>query len=360
MRGGTGTPAADAFYMPADYCRLAQLWLPWPADPQLQEAVAAVARAAAEFAPVHLIVNTGLEEAARAACGAGTLTDVLALPHLSARLRDIGPTFLVDGKGGSAAVNWRFNGWGGRTGAEDAGVAHALLGSAEVRRFRGPLTLEGSSIVADGRGTLLVLSSAMFDTGRNAGLGHLEAVGMLQNWLGGERVIGLPEAHSGDTLNTDIRALAAFCAPGVVAMSATEDSAVLARAIELMAGARDAQGNLFQILRLPAPPLSMYPLSYTNFVPVNGGVLMPAFDADNDARAADMLAEVFPGHVICPVPAMELAKAGLTLSSLVLPHPAPLLERDRVTVLPRAAWSQPEPDAAGLLQTYIDMAEKSD
>ncbi len=346
---GGGTPAADAFYMPADHCRQAQLWLPWPTDARLQEAVLAVARAAADFEPVRLVVNPGQESAARKICGAA-IREIVALPHTSLRLRDTGPTFLVDGKGGSAAVDWRFNGWGGRANTDDTDLAHALLGTAEVRRFRAPLTLEGSSIVADGRGTLLALSPAVFDPARNPNLAQLEAFGILQNWLGVSRVAWLPEAHPGDALQTDVRMLAAFMASGAVAVTDTTTPTT-----EYLARTRNAQGKPFDIVRLPAPPM----LSYTNFLVMNGGVLMPSFDAASDARAADILAEHFPGRIIAPVPAAILAAADVTLTSLALPHPARLLERDRATVLPRSAWDQPTPDAEALLQKYIDMAESS-
>jgi agmatine deiminase len=352
------TPSADAFYLPADACRQAQMWLPWPDAPHLQDSIVALAQAAAAFGPVRVIANPGQEKAARTACGVQTVRDVVALAHTSPRLRDIGPTFLVDGKGGSAAVDWRFNGWGERAPAADATFAHALLGAVEVRRFRAPLTLEGSSFTADGRGTLLALSPAIFDPARNPDLAQLEAFGIFQNWLGVARVIWLPEAHPGDTLNTDLRALAAFISPECVAVTAGEDGTVLARAAAHLARARNAQGKFLDLLRLPAPPRAESRLrSYTNFVVMNGGILMPAFDAPSDTRAADMLADVFPGRVIAPVPAAALADAGLTLSALALPHPARLLERDRATVLPRAAWDQPVPDAEALLQKYIDMAE---
>jgi hypothetical protein len=56
------------------------------------------------------------------------------------------------------------------------------------------------------------------------------------------------------------------------------------------------------------------------------------------------------------VPALELARAGISLASLAIPHPARLLERDRASLLPRSAWAQPAPDIDALLQKYIDLA----
>jgi agmatine deiminase len=353
-RPDAGTPASDAFYLPADHSRQARLWLPWPDDnPYLQAGIISIARAAAIFQPVALVVNPGMERAALAACGTSVITDTFVLPHVSARLRDTGPTFLVDGKGGSAAVDWRFNAWGGRRESTDTELAHAILGAAEVRRFRAPLTLEGSSFVGDGRGTLLALSPAVFDPARNASLTQLEAFGIFQQWLGVARVIWVDSAHPADVLHTDLRLIASFVTAGLVAV--TRESAVCAALVR----ARDAQGKNLELLRLPAPPQAeRHALSYTSFLPINGGLLIPSFDADSDARAADMLAEVFPGRTMTLVPAADLAAFGVSLTSLVLPHPARLLERERATILPRSAWSQPTPDAEAIIQKYIDMADK--
>jgi agmatine deiminase len=358
--GAAGNPAADAFYLPADSHRQARLWLPWPINnPALQTAMAAVVHAVAAFEPVSLLVSPGHEASARAICGVD-INDIVPLDYTSLRLRDTGPTFLVDGKGGAAAVDWRFNGWGARGDTRDADLAHVLLGTAEVRRFRAPLTLEGSSFVADGRGTLLALSSAVFDSARNPGLTQIEAFGIFQGWLDAARVIWLPERHPGDRLNTDVRALAVFVEAGLCAITAPGDDPVLAKTAEHLAQTRDGLGTTLELVRLPAPPRGpralSYPLSYTSFLPVNGGLLVPAFDAPSDARAADMLAEVFPDRSIRLVPASLLAESDLPLTSLAVPHPARLLERDRATVLQRSAWSQPATDAEGVLQHYADMA----
>ena len=88
---------------------------------------------------------------------------------------------------------------------------------------------------------------------------------------------------------------------------------------------------------------------------MNGGLLVPAFDAPSDTRAADILAEVFPDRVVRLVPAGVLAESDIPLTSLVLPHPARLLERDRATLLPRSAWSQ----SVGIdaVEHYSDMID---
>ncbi len=361
---GIGTPHQDGFYLPADTARLGRLWLSWPREPEARAALLPVARILADAAPVSVIALPGHEHDARAALG--DVAAVETLEHSSLRLRDTGPTFLVDGKGGAAAVDWRFNGWGERCAVSeaDAGFAHALLGLTEVRRFRAPLTLEGSAFTGDGFDTLLALAPAVFDPARNPDLPRMEAFAILQQWLGIARVIWLEHTHPRDHLVTDVRALAAFAATGVVLVSEAPEghahSRVLTAVAQDLKRSRDAHGKHLDVVALPAPAAeTAAPASYTGFIAINGAVLAPAYGEPGDDRARAILAEHFPSHAVRLVPALDLARCGLTLTSLALPHPARLLERDRASILPRSAWSQPPPDVDALLQKYIDLAADS-
>jgi agmatine deiminase len=364
------TPRQDGFYLPADDGRLGRVWLPWPGETEanLRTEIAGLAQIISDFAPVSILAAPGDEKNAHDMCRSSAEIEIL--DHQSSRLRDTGPAFLIDGKGGSAAVDWRFNGWGGRGafGGADIELAHSLLGIAEVRRFRAPLTVEGSAFVSDGRDTLIALAPAVFDEKRNPNVSRMEAFSIFMYWLGTARVIWLEDAHSADALLCDVRSLAAFIEPGVVAVSAAHDDhphgESLRKTAERLSKASDARGEALELVTLPTPPPlqtpGAAPVSYTGFASVNGTVLVPTYDVPADARAADILAGAFENHSVTQVPARALAEAGLSLPSLILPHQARLLERDRATILPRSAWGQEPPDVDALLQKYIDMAEADD
>lgn len=363
VRGATATPSDDGFYLPADDARHAQMWLPWPQERGLQSAIATLAHVILRYEPVSLVVAPGEEAAARAACG---LVTIVPVKFSSLRLRDTGPSFLVDGKGGSAATDWHFSGWGNRRAAgDDASFAHELLGHAEVRRFRAPLTAESSAFIADGDGTVIALAETVFDPSRNSSLTRLDAFAILQRWLGASRVIWLEHDLPADVFCTDVRALAAFLSPGVVALTSVGDdhpfADALRRARAGLSTAKDAAGRGLKVIELRAPPPVFRDgqpliLSYTNFLAINGAVLVPMFGAPTDESAMDVLARAFPGRDIVPVPALELAVHGVSLTSAAIPQPARLLQRDRATTLPRSAWTQSSPGAEDLLQKYIDMA----
>lgn len=307
------TPRQDGFYLPADDGRLGRVWLPWPGEAQdnLRPEIAGLAQVISGFAPVSVIASPGDEKNAREMCGSAAGIETLA--HQSLRLRDTGPTFLIDGKGGSAAADWRFNGWGGRgaVGNYDAEFAHTLLGFAEVRRFRAPLTVENSAFTSDGRGTLIALAPTVFDKKRSPDVTRMEAFSVFMHWLGAARVIWLEDAHPADELLCDVRLLAAFIRPGVVAVSAAHKDHPhgegLRKTAERLSKASDASGETLELVTLPTPPPlqtpGAAPLSYTGFVPVNGTVLVPAYDAPADERAADILAGAIESHSVIPVPA---------------------------------------------------------
>jgi agmatine deiminase len=113
-------PSHDGFYLPTEWCRHARTWLAWPgaaskALPQTDSFKTDVehnVKAAREFEPVTVLVCAGDRSEVYERCG--RRVDVMDIAHCSARIRDTGPTFLIDVKGGSAAIDWMFVGWASR------------------------------------------------------------------------------------------------------------------------------------------------------------------------------------------------------------------------------------------------------
>ncbi len=50
--------------------------------------------------------------------------------------------------------------------------------------------------------------------------------------------------------------------------------------------------------------------SYVNYYVANGCVLVPQFGDENDKKAADLLAELFPDREIVPIDALEILAGG--------------------------------------------------
>jgi len=149
----TSLPAADGFRMPAEFEPHSGTWMAWPERPDnwrlgakpAQEAFARVAEVIAESEPVTMAVSDRQFDHARS-----VLSPAVRVVELSTNdswMRDIGPTFVVDGRGDLRGVDWVFNAWGGLDGGLyfpwDLDDRAAL--KASVRTPSGVLEVRGAS-----------------------------------------------------------------------------------------------------------------------------------------------------------------------------------------------------------------------
>ena len=169
------TPAADGYRMPAELEAHDGCWMAWPERPDnwrlgaapAQEAFAAVAEAIAVSEPVTMAASPAQLERCRGSLSAAVR--VVEIAADDAWMRDVGPTFVVDGAGGRRGVDWHFNAWGGIYSPwdRDERVAAAVLEIEGAERYRAPLVLEGGSIHVDGEGTVLTTEECLLNPNRN-------------------------------------------------------------------------------------------------------------------------------------------------------------------------------------------------
>ncbi len=321
-----GSPADEGFYMPAEWAPHERCWMAWPCLPSsfprmdaARDAYAVVAQEIARFEPLTMIANARDAEDARRRCGDGI--EILTLPIDDSWTRDTGPTWLVDGRGNRAGVDWQFNAYGRvyEPYADDDAIAARLLEQSGARRFRAPITLEGGAIHTDGEGTLLTTENVVLNPNRNAGLTKGEAEKVFRAWLGVERVIWLDNALEVDSTDGHVDNLACLARPGVV-LALTETDPVdphhapLQENLRRLRAARDTSGRRLEILVIRQPARrelqgTRICMSYINFYIANGAVVVPVFDDPADAPALEVLARVFPDREVVPVPGLEIVKS---------------------------------------------------
>ncbi|SLN43766.1 agmatine deiminase [Oceanibacterium hippocampi] len=334
------TPANLGFRMPAEWAPHARCWMAWPCRAELwgeeiREARLAFAEVASEiaaFEPVTMVARPEDVPEASMRCGAGV--DVLPRSLDDSWMRDIGPTFLLDGAGQLAGVDWQFNAWGGKYPPfdQDARIAAEILEHLDVRSFQAPLILEGGSIHVDGEGTCLVTEQCLLNPNRNPSLDRAAIERHLKDYLGVRTIIWLGQGLENDETDGHIDNLACFARPGLVLLHDCTDSddanyRVSQEARERLAQARDAAGNPIEVVGLPQPKAQFHngermPLSYVNFYLANGAVIMPAFDDSADKKAAAILAEVFPDRVVVPVSGTVIATGGGNIHCITQQQPA--------------------------------------
>jgi agmatine deiminase len=344
------TPAADGFRMPAEFEPHDGCWMAWPERPDnwrlgagpAQEAYAAVATAIAVSEPATMAVSAAQFERCRTALPPSVR--VVEVATDDAWLRDTGPTFVVDGRGGRRGVDWRFNAWGGLDGGlysswdRDDRVAARVLEIEGADRYRAPLILEGGSIHVDGEGTVLTTEECLLNPNRNPELSKEQIERALREYLGAEKVVWLGRGVFNDETDGHIDNLACFARPGVVLLTWTEDEsdpqyAISRDALDRLEAATDARGRPFEVVRLPCPGPILTTAeeaagvevaagtqprragdrlagSFANFYLANSRLVMPLLDEHFDDEAADVLRGCFPEREVVGVPAREILLGG--------------------------------------------------
>lgn len=332
----TATPASLGYRMPAEWHPHERTWMAFPTPnptfdgpEQLhaaRQAWAAVADTIVGYEPVTLIVNTG--ETAEARKYVSERVEIVERPLNDAWMRDIGPSFLIDGKGSLAAADWIFNGWGAQSWArwdKDQHVAEHISELTEVQRFASRLINEGGGIHVDGEGTVLVTETVQLGEGRNADWTKEEVEAELHAFLGTTRAIWLPRGLTRDYDEFGTRGhidiVASFVRPGVVVAHVQPDPShpdheVCRELVAVLRASTDAQGRPLEVIELPAPTVlsdedgEPVDYSYINHYVANGAVVLCAFDDPRDQEAAAILAEAYPGRTVELVDAREIFANG--------------------------------------------------
>jgi len=344
---GGQTPAAQGFFLPAEWGPHERTLLGWPCrvsayggTARLQAARAAhaeVARALAAYEKVTVLVPP--VEAMRAQRLLGPGIEIMQITLDDCWLRDSGPTFVVDGKGSRAGVAWRFNAWGEKFHPydQDASLAGRVLRARRECGFDAGFVLEGGAIGGDGAGTLLTTQSCVLNANRNAGMDQPRFERLMAQHLGARRVIWLQGGLQADA-DTDghVDTVACFVRPGLVLAQICErghrDHAVLVENIRRLRAATDAEGRRLEVIEIESPGDRIadgrrLPLSYVNFAFAGsagrrGAVILPVFDDPADARAIATLAALFPERDIVPVPALDIFAGGGGIHCISQPIPA--------------------------------------
>ena len=344
------TPRADGYRMPGEFEPHAQTWMLWPQRPDnwrlgakpAQRAWVEVATAIARFEPVSMGANHDQYENARAMLPAHVR--VVEISNNDAWMRDCGPTFVVDDKGGVRVVHWDFNAWGGLYDGlyfpwdKDQLVPLKVAEIERVDRYKPPIVLEGGSIHVDGEGTVITTEECLLSPGRNPDLSREQIEQYLRDYLNVDTVIWLARGIDPEETNGHVDDVACFVRPGVVLAAVTEDKddwryELLQDNLRRLREATDARGRRLEVHTVPMPaiieiteeeawgidtvegsiprkPGDKTAASYLNFLICNGGVVMPTFDDPNDAVAKATLEELFPDREVVTVAGREIVLGG--------------------------------------------------
>ncbi|MCM3687605.1 agmatine deiminase family protein [Kocuria rosea] len=341
--------ATTATVMPAEWAPHERTWMAFPPPndtfgpagsdtlERARRAWSAVARTIARHEPVTVVADPVDAAAARAALGEGI--EVVQAPLDDAWLRDSGPTFAHGADGSVAAVDWVFNGWGAQEWAAWGSDQHlgrfvAERSGAEV--VPSALVNEGGGFHVDGEGTVLLTETVQLDPGRNPGATKEQVEAEIHARLGTTRAIWLPRGLTRDYDEFGTRGhvdiVAAFAGAGTVLVHRQDDPAhpdfEVSRQIRaVLEAATDAQGRRLRVVDVPAPTVldagdGFVDFSYINHYVANGVVVLCAFDDPNDAVAARILGQAYPGRAVEPVDARDIFAFGGGIHCITQQQPA--------------------------------------
>jgi len=357
----SSTPRQDGYWMPGEFEPHAGTWMLWPQRPDnwrlggkpAQRAFAAVARAIAQFEPVTMGVN--LDQFANARQMLPPQVRVVEIANNDAWMRDCGPTFVINGKGGVRGVDWDFNAWGGLFNGlyfpwdYDQAVAQKVLEIERLDRYKAPLVLEGGSIHVDGQGTCLTTAECLLSPGRNPQLSQDEIEHYLIEYLNVEKVLWIPRGVFNDETSGHVDNLACFIRPGVVALTWTDDRTDpqherSAEAYDFLRSTSDARGRKLEVHKIHQPdPVLIQPeeaegvdavagtlprqagdrmaASYINFYFCNQAAIVPTFGDPHDGQALEALQRLMPERRVIGLPAREILLGGGNIHCITQQQP---------------------------------------
>jgi len=239
--------------------------------------------------------------------------------------RDFGPLTVFENHH-PVLLDCDFTGWGGKYNANlDNAISaklkeQGIFGTTHFRRVH--LILEGGSIETDGQGTILTTSSCNANVNRNAHMSRKDTEHAFSQFLGASRVFWLEHGYlAGDDTDGHIDMLARFAPHDTIVYQACDDStdehfAELSAMANELRRLTTTMGTPYHLIPLPWPSakydeeMHRLPVSYANFLILNGAVLVPIYDDPNDSLALTLIGKAFPGRRII----------GIDCSTLILQH----------------------------------------
>jgi len=254
--------------------------------------------------------------------------------------RDYGPIYLTDNQQGKTItrlLDFTFNGWGNKFSAIlDNQLNVNLLDNKVINADESAtfdFILEGGSIESDGNETVLTTSSCLLSNERNISYNQDYITLFLQRTLSVKQVLWLDEGYlAGDDTDSHIDVLARFIDSNTIVYVKCEDEADEHYASSLAMEAqlktfKNISGQPYNLVSLPFPNPKYnankrrLPASYTNFLMINGAVLVPTYDDPNDELALKILKNCIKDREIIGIPFSSAIQENGSLHCLTMQLP---------------------------------------
>ena len=240
--------------------------------------------------------------------------------------RDFGAiTVEIDGK--IKLLDFTFNGWGNKFDASlDNKITSKIFKKYETIDF----VLEGGSIDSNGAGVILTTTDCLLEKNRNPQMSKGEIDSKLKELFGAHTIIWLENGFlEGDDTDSHIDMLARFANENtIIYQSCDDESDIHYEALKKMETELAQTG--FELVALPWIKAKYFdderlPMSYANFLLINGACLVPLYDDESDQKALKIFAEVFPDKEIIGIDFSAIVRQHGSLHCLTMQYPKGVL-----------------------------------
>ncbi len=318
---------------------------PWEALEDVQSTYVDIIHNIVEFELV-LLVCFDIEQARQKIVGimsdkAYPLSDLSRVRFVQTEIndtwaRDHGAISVFGDKGEKYIYDFVFNGWGQKFAScydnyinKNIFFQNVFQPDVMMVDMR-PFVLEGGSIDTDGKGTLLTTTDCLCSKNRNEYLTKEEIEGELKQAFGLNEVIWIEGASiTGDDTDSHVDILARFVNENTIVYASCSDSmdedyqSLKQMEAQLQ---KIAQAKNYKLVALDNPKpmfLDSYrlPASYVNFLIINGAVLVPQYNCEEDSKILDIFKSLFPDRQVRAINCYPLLSGHGSLHCITMQFP---------------------------------------
>lgn len=237
--------------------------------------------------------------------------------------RDFGAITLKNENGEVKLLDFIFNGWGDKFDAsKDNAISKQLFSDIKSYDF----VLEGGSIDVNSKKVLLTTNACLLEKNRNPHFSKEQIEDKLKEYLGVQKVLWLEYGFlEGDDTDSHIDMLCRFINDDtLVYQSFSRDDEVHYEEYQKMKKQIESFG--YKSIALPTIKEQYFdgerlPASYVNFLIINGAVLVPTYNDENDTKALEIFKENFPNRDIIGIDCSKVIRQHGSLHCLTMHYP---------------------------------------
>ena len=312
-------------YIPAEWESQCAIWLSWPCAshiwPGKREAIwqtfAELSAVLSTYQRVRINADGRYHEAIAEALHAARANmgniQLFNHPNDDVWCRDHGPIWLREKLDNIVVVvaDWEFNGWGGKFEpyALDDAIPKCIADSLVLQRIQIPYVLEGGAIDSNGEGVLLTTEPVLLNPNRGQGLTKAFYEKLFAESMGVVEIIWLPHGVPHDDTDGHVDNVARFFDLDAVFVVEADGDAKLQENIDILRSRFSKVVELPQVKSLSGE--TCFPASYSNFVIINGAVIVPSYGhPERDAQACKLIQTGFVDRDIIPFDCRLIVEEG--------------------------------------------------